>query len=105
MARLEVMKARGLLAATQQVGRAGGNIRLEFERHAPAPALAFRIQESADLVHWTAVAAKTGGGPWTGDVEETLCPGGKKRVRVEAPAPAVRGFIRVVTRSLDGSAP
>ncbi len=105
MARLEALRARDLLAATQQVGRAGGNIRLEFERHDPAPALAFRVQKSADLVHWTTVAAKTGGAPWTGDVEETLCPDGKKRVRVEAPAPAVRGFLRVLTPSLDGSAP
>lgn len=105
MTRLEAMKARDLLGATQQVERVGGNLRLEFERHDPAPALAFRIQESIDLIHWTTIAAKTGGGPWSGNVEEMPCPGGKKRVRVENPAPAVRGFIRVMTRALDGSAP
>lgn len=105
MTRLEAMKARDLLGATQQVDRVGGNLRLEFERHDPAPALAFRIQESIDLIHWTTIAAKTGGGPWSGNVEEMPCPGGKKRVRVENPAPAVRGFIRVMTRALDGSAP
>ncbi len=105
MARLEALKARELLDTTLGFGRTGGNVCLEFERHDPAPALAFRVQKSTDLIHWTTVAAKTGGGPWSGDVEETPAAEGKKRVRVEEPAPAARGFLRVVTRALDGSAP
>ena len=105
MARLEALKARELLDATLHFRRAGGNLCLEFERHDPAPALAFRVQTSADLIEWTTVAAKTGGGPWSGEVMETPVAGGKKRVRVENPAPAARGFLRVVTRALDGSAP
>jgi hypothetical protein len=105
MARLEALKARELLDVTLGFGRAAGNVCLEFERHDPAPALAFRVQSSNDLIHWTTVAAKTGGGAWSGQVEETPVAGGKKRVRVEDPAPAARGFLRVVTRALDGSAP
>lgn len=103
--RLEALRARELLAATQRVERAGGNVSIEFERHDPAPALAFRIQSSTDLIHWTTIAAKTGAGAWSGEVEETPVAGGHMRVQVESPFTAGRGFFRVVTRALDGSDP
>ena len=106
MARLEALRARELLAATQRIGRGGENVCLEFERHDPAPALALRIQKSTDLCHWTTVAAKTGGGPWSGArLEETALPGGTVRVRMTEPAAGARVFFRVVTRAIDGSAP
>lgn len=107
MARYEALQARALLASTQVIRSCEEGWELEFEIHDPAPALAFRVEKSTDLAAWTTLAAKTGGGPWSGcdSLEEEPLPGGRKRVTVEDPAPGARGFLRVVSRALDGSAP
>jgi hypothetical protein len=105
MTRLEALKARELLATTQRIHLANGVVGLEFERPDPAPALSYRIEKSTNLAQWNIVAAKSGGAPWTGAVEETQLPGGVVRVRLESAASASREFFRVLTRSVDGSAP
>ena len=105
--RYEALQARSLLDTTQRIRSCESGMELVFEIHDPAPALAFRIEKSTDLTSWSTVAAKTGCGPWSGcdSLEEEPLSGGRKRVTVEDPAPGARGFLRVVTRALDGSAP
>lgn len=107
MCRYEALHARSLLEETQRLHPSGSGMELEFEIPDPAPALAFRIEKSTDLVQWTTLASKTGGGPWSAcdTLEEEPLPGSRKRITVEDPAPDARGFFRVVTRALDGSAP
>lgn len=107
MCRYEALQARSLLETTQQIRPCEDGWELHFEIPDPAPALSFRIEKSTDLVEWTRLATKTGCGPWSGceTLEEVPLPGGRKRVVIEDPAPDGRGFFRVVTRALDGSAP
>jgi hypothetical protein len=96
-----------MLAATRAVRRCETGVELDFEIRDPAPPLAFRVQHSADLGTWTTIAAKTGGGPWSGDapVVESPLAGDRKRVTVTVSPASGRGFLRIVTRALDGSAP
>lgn len=107
MCRYEALHARMLLEATQKFIASGSGLELVFEIPDPAPALAFRIEKSTGLVHWTTLASKTGSGPWSAceALDEEPLPGGRKRVTVGDPAPSARGFLRVVSRALDGSAP
>lgn len=53
------------------------------------------------------VAVKTGSAPWTGTVSvtEEVLPNSNTVVKVANPAPASRGFFRVLTRSIGGDGP
>ena len=100
LVRLEALRARSLIAASQSVHKIGNTVIFEFDSLHPAPALAIRIQRSDDLATWTTVAGKTGAGPWSGPAVDGTPAAGKVRVTVTLPASGARGFLRIVTRSV-----
>ena len=105
LARLEARRARERIAASQRLCAVAGGFELEFEIPTPAPALSIRVEWSDDLVGWSPLAARTGGGPWSGTAAVGATSlDGCQRIAVGLPA-AARGFARVVTRAMDGSAP
>jgi hypothetical protein len=55
-----------------QLSRSGGEIRIEFPRLAYRSGGNLRVEYSTDLVHWSALATSTDGGPVTSDQQDVL---------------------------------
>lgn len=101
--RYEAIAARLLLDESLRLIHQPGNIRLTFDRHEPALALQWTLQQAGSPQGpWTDLAHRTGASDWEGTLVPTEAPpaGGIVTVLFNTADDGVPRFYRVLTRSV-----